>query len=85
MFEGSFLLEYFLQCRVCQVYHKNDGHDTNVPFQIIPGGYRTFFDTSKQGFKEFDHTLINRPLLRYLSSPFSPHTWDISQSWGSTS
>ena len=76
MFEGSFLLEYFLQCREHQVHHKNDGHDTNVPFHIVPGGYRTFFDTSKQGFKELDH--IYKQLKSFVeSNQISPElvTW----------
>ena len=47
MFEGSFLLVYFPHGLDGQIYHKNDGHDTNVPFHIVPSGYGTLFDTSK--------------------------------------
>ena len=55
---GAFLLEYLLDHREGQINHKNDAHDTNVPFQIVPSGNRTFFDTCDQSFKKRCHTLI---------------------------
>ena len=62
MFEGSFLLVYFLHGLDGQIYHKNDGHDANVPSQIVPSGYGTFFDTSNQSLEKLNHTKINLPL-----------------------
>ena len=52
----AYVSDYFLQNLECQIYHKNDGYDTNVPPQIVPGGYGTLFYTCYQSLEKLNHT-----------------------------